>query len=331
MTTAHSNYLRMIITARGVMDYGDNPAIWDGNTWVVVAKSDVQTILDRILANEGITEEDLHGNTENKETLWMDAAKLGVHMNIGTKVWAENKTVPDPVLAAEMHYTISDLDRGAIQDVLVKLNFIKGKVGLIPVLDLPHVNITALDISTFNDKIDSLTLAAPQFRIKQVVKSAAVSDINADFKLLREAKGKQDRLVHIYKLTRGTFVKAYDNGSKIIDLGKGATTEEAVLHPREHVAWFFKKFLPGDTLTFRNHSVLAKVKVFLNDTTDVPATGGIEIGTETDLKLAIPTDFNGVFGHYIIVVSLSDMDDAHVTGILAKGKSASEAASPQLI
>lgn len=162
MTTAHSNYLRMIITARGVMDYGDNPAIWDGNTWVVVAKSDVQTILDRILANEGITEEDLHGNTENKETLWMDAAKLGVHMNIGTKVWAENKTVPDPVLAAEMHYTISDLDRGAIQDVLVKLNFIKGKVGLIPVLDLPHVNITALDISTFNDKIDSLTLAAPQ-------------------------------------------------------------------------------------------------------------------------------------------------------------------------
>ena len=331
MTIAHYNYLRMIVTSRGVLDFGDYHLIWDGNDWVVAAKADVQTILDRILANEGITEEDLHGNTTNKETLWLDTAKLGVHMNIGTKVWAENTTPAQPILAAAMHYQISDLDRGAIMDVLVKLNFIKGKVALIPVLDLPKVTITPLEITTFNQKIIDLTAAAPLFRIKQVVKNATKGDINADFTLLRAAKGKQDRLIHTYKLTQGTFVSAYDNGSKIIDLGKGATTAEAMLHPRGHVAWLHNEYLPGDTLTLRNHSILAKIKVFVSDTTDVPTTGGFELNPETEFKLEIPKDLNCPFGHYIIIVSMSDTDDAHVTGILAKGKSSSDAPAPPLV
>jgi hypothetical protein len=192
------------------------------------------------------------------------------------------------------------------------------------------VNITSTEITDYTGKITALTAAAPQFRVQQTVKTAATSDIVADFKLLRAAKKKLNTLVHTYKLTNASFVEAYDIACKIIDLGKGMTAEEVVMHPGDHVALFHEKFLPGDTLTVRNHSVLANIKVFLNDTTDVPASGGFEILPQHEFKLAIPTDFNGPFGHYVIMENLSVTDDAHVTGILAKGASSSGAPSPAL-
>lgn len=331
MTDRQLNYLRMFPVQRGVLDLTVNASIWSGNTYVVAAKAGAQAIFDQILLDSGLTEEDLHGNTTNKQTLWETTAAMGVHMSIGTKAWAENKTIPDPILAAAMNYTYTDLSRGAIQEVLTSMNFILVKVSLIPILELPNVNITPSQITAYAADITALTLANPQFRIAQVMKSAANTDIVTQFVLLKKAMAKQDNLIHTYRIEHPTFVTAYDNGRKIIDLGKTMKTEEAVMHPREHVAWFHNKYLPFDSLTLRNHSVLAKIKVFLNDSTDVPTTGGFEIEPEHEFKMAIPTDFQCPFGHYIIIVSLSDTDDAHVTGILAKGKSASKAPAPPLV
>ena len=331
MTDKILNVLRMVVVETGVLDSPPNASIWGTNTFVVAAKAKVKTIFDQIMLDAGITEADLHGNTSNKEVLWDETAAMGVHMNVGVKAWAENKTVPDMVLAEMMHYSKSDLRQCSIQESLISLNFILGKTGLIPILDLPNVNITSLQITDFTAQIAALTLAAPQFRIGQVGQSAATGDIAAQVPLLRAALKKQDTLIHTFKMTHKVFVESYDNGRKIIDLGKTMKAEEAILHPKEHVGWFFKKYLPGDSLTFRNHSVLAKVGVYLNDTTEVPATGGIIIEPETDFKLEIPTDFKCPFGHYIIVVNLSAFDDAHVTGILAKGTSSSKAPSPPLI
>ena len=331
MTDRNLNYLRMYLVQRGVLDLTVNASIWSGNTYVVAAKAGAQAIFDQILLDSGLTEADLHPNTTNKEQLWLTTAEMGVHMSIGTKAWAENKTTPDPILAAVMHYTMSDLTECAIQDALTKMNFIAVKVATIPILELPNVNITPLQITAYTADITALTLANPQFRIAQVMKSAANTDIVTQFVLLKKAIAKQDNLIHTYKIGHPTFVTAYDNGRKIIDLGKTMKAEEAILHPREHVAWFHNKYLPGDTLTLRNHSILAKIKVFLSDTTDVPTTGGFEIDPEHEFKMAIPTDFQCPFGHYIIIVSLSDTDDAHITGILAKGKSSSQAPSPPLV
>jgi len=330
MTDRQLNFLRMWPVARGVMDLNPNPAIWDTNDWVVQSKARAQQAFDEILALAGLTEADLHGATEEKLNLWSDTAKLGVHLNVGTKAWAMNKTPKDLVLAAAMHYQKSDLDSGAIQEVLVRMNFIKGKVALIPVLDLVKVNILPSEITTYATKIDALTLANPQWRIAVSVRAANRGQIIEKFKVFKAEIGVLDGLVHTYRYTQGVFVAAYDNGRKILDLGKGAKTDEAILHPREHIAWFHNKYLPGDTLTLRNHSILAKIKAYLSDSTDVPATGGFEIDPEHEFKMEIPTDFNGPFGHYIIIVSMSDTDDASVTGILAKGKSDSDAPSPPL-
>jgi hypothetical protein len=320
----------MVLVENGFLGLAGSLAIWGGNTFAVTARGNVMSIFGQIMTDAGLTEEDLHGNTTNKMDFWEQAAEMGVHMNIGVKSWAENKTPADPVLAAAMHYVLSDLDRGAIQEVLVSMNFILGKVSLIPVLDLPNVNILPAEIVTFTSQIAALTLANPQYRIGQILKKAANSDIAGQFVLLRGAMGKQDNMIHTFKYTQKTFVVGYDNSRKIIDLGKGMKTAEAVLHPLEHVAWFKDKYLPKDTLTLRNHSVLGSVKIFVSDGTTVPTTGGYVLAPDSEIKLEIPGDLGGVFGHNVIVESLSATDDIHVTGILASGKSSSSAPSPPL-
>ena len=93
-------------------------------------------------------------------------------------------------------------------------------------------------------------------------------------------------------------------------------------------AVFGKKFKKGDTLTVRNHSEV-EVEGALTDTPNVmPTTGKVQIAAHSELKLAVPTDFGGVFGHWLIIHNESDIEDAKVTIILAHGKSASAAPSP---
>ena len=70
---------------------------------------------------------------------------------------------------------------------------------------------------------------------------------------------------------------------------------------------------------------MAKIKVFLSDTSDIPTTGGIEIAAQMEIQLTIPTGFKMPFGHSLIVLNEATMDDAHVTVVLAHGKSHSKA------
>jgi len=49
------------------------------------------------------------------------------------------------------------------------------------------------------------------------------------------------------------------------------------------------------------------------------------IDGKSDMKLEVPVDFKNVFGHYLMVFNGQEMDEAHVTIILAKGKSQSGA------
>ena len=132
------------------------------------------------------------------------------------------------------------------------------------------------------------------------------------------------------KVAQPIFVSNYHNARKIINLGKTQQAEEVHLQPNEHVVLFKQRFLPDDTFTIRNHSAMAKIMVFLSDTSDVPTTGGIEIAAKMELQLIVPTAFKMPFGHNLIVLNGTLIDDAHVTVVLAHGKSHSSAALPTL-
>jgi hypothetical protein len=330
MTNAQLNYLRMVITRRGVLNIPSNQSLWNTNTKIVSANTSVETILAQILADAGIQEQDITGATTNKESVWDSAVKLAVHVCTCMRSYAED--AGNNTLYQMMHYKKSDLDdsHNDIQSSIDKMNLIYTQATQVLIANLTPFNISAANLTSLNSAIQALTAAAPQHRVLQVVKKTSTENIKKNFALLRKAGKKLNNLVHTLKLTQETFVLTFDNACKIINLGKAQMAEERHLHPSEHIEIFKQKFLVGDTFTIRNHSDLANIKVWLSDTPDVPATGGKEIAAHTEIKLEIPTAFEMPFGHSLIIENLSHMDDAHVTVVLAHGKSHSKAPEPIL-
>jgi hypothetical protein len=229
-----------------------------------------------------------------------------------------------------MHYTKTDLERGEIQDGLTKMNLIYTQATAVPIANLTPFNLTAADLTNFNTAIQNLTNAVPQHGVLVATRKTSTGNIKSNFKLLRAGGKKLNTLVQTLKLVQPTFVQTYDNACIIVNLGHAQMSEEAHLMPLEHVAMFTQKFLPTDTFTIRNHSEYAKIKVYLSDNTNLPTTGGIEIGARSELKMEVPSAFKMPFGHILIVYNEAPMDDAHVTAVLAHGQSNSGAPTPTL-
>jgi len=321
MTNRELNYLRMAITKKSVMNAF--PALWSGNAKISAAKVSVEAILAQILTDAGIQEEDIKGSTTAKDNAWIDAAKWGVHVCTGMRAYAEDAV--NPVLYEMMHYKKSDLDKGEVQEALNKMNIIYNQAMLIPIGSLTPFNVTAANLASYSTAIQTLTAAFPQHGVLQDVRKTSTGNIKKNFVLLRKGGKKLNTLVQTLRITQPAFLDTYDNSCIIIDLGKGQMAEEKKLQPGEHIVLFKERYLNTDTFTIRNHSDMAKIKVFLSDGSDVPTTGGIEIDAKTELKLAIPTGFKMPFGHSLIVLNEATLDDAHVTVVLAHGKSQSKA------
>jgi hypothetical protein len=329
MTDRQLNYLRMVVTNRGFMDVITNAPIWNTNLKASGAKAAVNTIYLQLLADAGLQESDITGTTLDKNLLWKDAADLALHVCIGVRAYAED--VPNWVLFNMMHYTITDLGYGDIQDCITRMGIIFTQAGLILPADLLSFNVTGTNITDLGTFITDLTAAFPLHGVMQASKTAATADVIASFPALRLAMRKQDNIFHTYRLLHGTFVSGYDISRRIADLGKTMKAEAVVMHPTEHVALFKDGFLPTDTFTIRNHSALASIRATLSDDTNPALTGGFVIGPDLEFKMAIATDFKCPFGHNLILEVLGTMDDADVTVILAKGKSDSKAPSPPAI
>jgi hypothetical protein len=317
MTNRELNYLRMAVTRKGVMNA--NTTLWAGNAKISTAKSDVETLLAQIMTDAGIQEENISGSTTAKNNAWVEAAKWGLHVCTGMRAYAED--AEDAVLYEMMHYKKSDLDKGEVQEALNKMAIIYNQAMLIPIGNLAPFNITASNLTSFNTAIQALNAAFPLHGMLQDERKTSTKSIKKNFVLLRKAGKKLNTLVQTLRITQPKFLDTYDNSCIIIDLGKGQMAEERKLQPGEHMVLFKERYLNTDTFTIRNHSAMAKIKVFLSDTSDVPATGGIEILAQTQVILTIPTGFKMPFGHSLIVLNEATMDDAHVTVVLAHGKS----------
>jgi len=328
MTNRDLNYLRMVVTRKGVMNA--NTALWSGNIKISATKTAVESLYTQILTDAGMQEEDISGTTKAKDTAWTTAAGLGVHVSTCMRAYAED--IGNATLYEMMHYKKSDLDRGEVQEAINKMTLIYNQASLVPIASLTPFNLTAVILTNFNAAIQNLTNAFPQHGIIQAVKKTSTISIKNNFALLRVAGKKLNTLVGTLGLTQPAFVQTYKNACIIIDLGKGQMAEEVILQPNEHKVLFKNKFLPNDTFTVRNHSELANIKVYLSDDSNIPPidTGGVTLMANSEIKLSIPTAFNMAFGHNLIVQNISNMDDAHVTVVLAHGKSNSSAGEPSI-
>jgi hypothetical protein len=305
-----------------------NPGAWNTNAKIVASKTSVESLYAAILSDAGIQESEITGTTVNKDNTWVAAEVLALHVCTGLRAYADDTS--NTILYNMMHYKKTDLLKCEVQDALTKMNLIYNQAIAVPIATLTPFNITAADLTNFNTALQAFTTAVPQHGVLQAARKTSTENIKSNFKLLRAGGKKLNTLVQTLKLVQANFVQTYDNSCIIVNLGHGQMSEEVHLMPLEHVAMFTQKFLPTDTFTIRNHSEYAKIRVYLADNTNLPTTGGIEIGARSELKMEVPTAFKTAFGHILIVVNEATMDDAHVTVVLAHGKSQSGAATPTL-
>ena len=322
MTDGQNNFTNMVDAMLAMMQ--KFIAIWTGNAKVAAAVAAVTSTNTAIKATAGSQSQVNQGPTTNKHTLWITAAAKAEHVCSGLKSYADDNN--DAVLAAAVHFTYPSLVRGTANDAAMKMQIIHDKAAAINIALLTPFQVIASDITDLQTAINNFTVAAPMKRVMVSSGAAATSQLAALFTTQRGQLKKLDHLVNNYKIAQPAFIDNFVNSRKIINLGKTQMAEELHLIPNHFEVIFEKKFLEGDTFTIRNHSDMAKIRVFLSDSSSIPdTTAGVVIDAKTEIKLTIPTGFKMPFGHSLIVLNEATLDDAHVTVVLAHGMSQSKA------
>ena len=322
MTDAQFDFLSMVEADLAILQQYNS--IVTGNAKLAALVAAVTSTHSAILTTAGIQSSINKGPTKTKNNLWIDAATKADHVCSGVKAYADD--VNDANLLAAMHYTYNSLIKNSTNQALIDMQTIHDKAAAIAIALLAPFNVIAAEITGLQTAINSFTAAAPMKRAMVVISSVATAQLTPMFTTQRTQLKKLDNIVNTFRKSQATFVESHFDARKIINLGKTQQAEEVHLMPKHFEAIFGQKFLEGDTFTVRNHSDMAKIRVFLSDSSNIPdATAGIEIEAKTEIQLSIPTGFKMPFGHSLIVLNEATMDDAHVTVVLAHGKSHSKA------
>ncbi len=324
MTDNQINSLNMANTVTAFLD--KNNSIFSTNTKINTLLAAIKVTILSLIQTAAAQGTNTTGATASKQQLKQLAADKALHVAGGLQSYYED--INDLTLAGEYHFTDSDFTHGAIAEIIIKMQSVHDKAASITTATstplLPFL-VTAADISDLQTAISNLTNAVPLKKVMQASTTAATAILPGQFAIMRGQLDKMDTLISNYKMSQPSFVQGYFNARKIINLGKTMQAKELHLEPHHFEAIFGKKFKIGDTFTVRNHSEVA-VTIFLTDTPKVaPTANGIIIQPHAEVKVSIPSDFADQFAHWLTVYNPSDIDDAHVTVILAHGKSKSQA------
>lgn len=323
MTDNQNNNLNMANTTVSYLGVPSNTAIFTANTKVTTLLTNIKGTISNINQTAQQQAADTTGATVSKKQLHDIAANLAEHVTTGMMAYADD--INDPVLAAAVHFTHTDFYKGTVNEISNKMQIVHDKAAGVPIASLAPFQIVANDISGLQTAITNYVNAAPQKKVLQSTTSAATDALPPLFATLRTQLKKMDNLIKTYKVAQPNFVAGYLNARKVINLGKTQQAEELHLMPHHFEAIFGKKFLEGDTFTIRNHSTV-KIQIALTDNpATMPTANVITVAANNEIQATVSKDFGGVFGHWLIVNNPNDIDDTHITIILAHGKSGSQA------
>ena len=253
----------------------------------------------------------------SKNTFWQVAAAKTEHICSGLKSYYDD--IDDETGYAVIDFNDTDFEYGKGMDVVKRMQIVQDVAALIPIASLLPFKVLATEITDQQIAINEFKGSIPKGKILKTEKKAATKQLRSCFTILRKQMKKLDNLMGTRKISEPTFFDSYTNGRKIYNLGKGHVTEQLDLMPEHHEAILGKKIEIGDTVTIRIHGPFG-ASVGLTDTPGVlPTTGMIEVEGDTDIKLKIPEDFGGVFGHWLVINNHNLLDDVSVTVLLAKG------------
>jgi len=297
--------------------------IWSGNAKIAAIVAAITATNTTIKATAGNQAQINAGPTTNKHKLWKDAALKADHICSGLKAYADD--INDVILSASLHFTYKSFLNCPTNEAIKNMQTIHDKAASIAITLLAPFQITAADITGLQTAINAFSGAAPMKRVMVTNAAVATGQFPALFTTQRSQLKKLDNLISTYRIAQPTFVDTHFIARKIVDMGKTIQAVELNLLPKHFEGVFGMKISNGDTFTIRNHSKTI-LSVFLTDTPDVlPTTKGVTVKGDTDLKLLVPKDFGGVFGHWLVLYNPSNIDDLKVTVIHAHGKSASSA------
>src|SRR3989339_2142897 len=321
MTDGQNNYVNMTDAVLAAMQKYNS--IWTGNAKVAAAVAAVTSVNNTIKSTAGSQAQVNQGPTTNKHNLWVIAAKKADQVCAAVKAYADD--INDVTLAAAINFTYKRLLRGSANEAIISMKAIHDKAAAISINLLTPFMITAADITELQTAITDFANATPMKRVMVSNASAATGQLPTLFTTQRSQLKKLDNLMNTYRVSQPTFVETYFNARKIINLGKSQQAVELHLLPKHFEGAFGMKINDGDTFTVRNHSA-TDLFVYLTDTPEtLPTVQGVCVRGDVDIKLIVPKDFGGVFGHWLLLYNPSNIDDVHVTVIHAHGKSASGA------
>lgn len=323
MTDGQNNFVIMTDSVLAVMQQFNT--IWSGNAKVAAAVAAVTGTNNLIKTTAGSQAQINAGPTTSKHKLWEVAALKADHVCSGMKAYADD--INDVTLSASLHFTYKSLLNCSTNEAITNMQTIHDKAAGIAIALLAPFQVVAADITGLQTAITAFSGAAPMKRVMVSNAAVATGQFPALFTTQRSQLKKLDNLVNTYRIAQPTFVETHFIARKIVDMGKTIQAVELTLLPKHFEGVFGMKISDGDTFTIRDHSK-TNMSVFLTDTPDVlPTTKGVTIKGDTDLKLLVPKDFGGVFGHWLVLYNPSNIDDVHVTAIHAHGKSGSSAAN----
>jgi len=315
MTTGQDNYAVMVDVATGVMDR--NNAKWNADTKISAVVVDVKLKRKTIDELAGIQGTSAAGATMSKNTFWQVAAAKTEHICSGLKSYYDD--TDDETSYAVIDFNNTDFEYGKGMEVVKRMQIIQDVAALIPIASLLPFKILATEITDHQIAINEFKGSIPKGKILKTEKKAATKQLRVCFTLLRKQMKKLDNLMGTRKVGEPTFFDAYTNGRKIFNSGKGHITEHLDLMPEQFESIMGKKIENGDTLTIRVYGAYG-ASIGLTDTPSVlPTTGMKIIDGDTELKLKVPDDFGGKFGHWLVINNHNLLDDVSVTVLLAKG------------
>jgi hypothetical protein len=315
------NTLNMAKTAMGVMD--ENHGIWTGKIKIEARVTNIKGLIIQVETLEGIQSDSGKGATISEHIAWEKAAGISEHVCFGLKAYYDD--IDDQTQFGMVNFTMSDFLYGQRNDVLDKMKKVYSHALLVDADTIKDFNVLAADLVDMDNAIKDFDNSIPVRNVIRSGTAAATKELPDVFTALRKQFKSLDLLIGSLKATQGAFFDAYTKARVIIDLGKSQLAEELHLVPTEYKAVFGNKFKIGHWFTVRNHGDFPII-AYLTDTPDtLVVKNEVVIEGQNEVKLEVPIDFKNEFAHWLMVYNERTLDDAHVTIILAHGKSQSKA------
>ena len=314
MTQSQVNYVTMTGVSFQVVD--ENNDIWKNNNKIVAKYATIKNTIDLIDIQWSIQGTNPKGNTTTKYDLWQDAANKSEPVCTALKAYYDD--IDDEINYAKIDFSNTQFEYGSSTKVLTRMQLVHDTAADIAIADLECFDLEATDITDQQTAIVLFKQSIPKYKLKRTESKAATKELKRLFTLLKKQMKQFDTLIETKRKKAEHFVIQYFMSRRIVQYGHGHLTKKLKLKPLQWKSMFGQKYTIGDTLHFRNRD-LFYVMIASTDTPDVlPTENLIKLEGKSEVRLEVPKDFGGAFGHWVVVINPHELDMVRVTAFVVK-------------